>query len=133
MKSLFKSKLLLSQISSQLRLFSSTQQKLKVLFCVPPKGSAQTENLIAQIPDAMSKYVADYKFIKDMADYDKLSAEDKRADCVVVQLGTTTANPVLKAQMAGNIHLKWVHSLSSGIDGYVSVPEFRESEIVGSV
>ena len=31
--------------------------------------------------------------------------------------------------MAGNPHLKWVHSLSSGIDGYVSVPEFRESEI----
>ena len=31
--------------------------------------------------------------------------------------------------MVGNPHLKWVHSLSSGIDGYVSVPEFRDSEI----
>lgn len=58
-----------------------------------------------------------------------MSDDDKKVDCIVVQLGTTSSGPVIKAQMAENPNLKWVHSLSSGIDGYVAIPEFRDSEI----
>lgn len=39
------------------------------------------------------------------------------------------SGPVLKDQAVNNPNLKWVHSLSAGIDGYVAIQEFRESEI----
>ena len=64
-----------------------------------------------------------------MDEYAALAEEDKKVDALVVQLGTTCAGPVIKAQMASNPGLKWVHSLSAGIDGYVAVEEFRDSEI----
>lgn len=65
-----------------------------------------------------------------MDEYAALEADKKSSyDCVVVQLGTTCAGPVLKDQTVNNKNLKWVHSLSAGIDGYVAVPEFRESPI----
>lgn len=64
-----------------------------------------------------------------MDEYAALTDAEKKPDCVVVMLGTTTAGPVLKDQMAINPGLKWVHSLSAGIDGYVAVPEFRDSNI----
>jgi len=44
-------------------------------------------------------------------------------------LGTTVAAPVLKDQTVNSKQLKWVHSLSAGVDGYVAVQEFRESDI----
>ena len=105
------------------------QSTKKVLFCVGAKGPAQTESLIARIPEQMAKYVSSYKCVKDMDEYAALSEEDKNVDIVVVQLGTTCSGPVLKDQVINNANLKWVHSLSAGIDGYVAVQEFRESEI----
>ena len=45
----------------------------------------------------MAKYVEKYTYVQDVADYEKLSAEDKKVDCIVVQLGTTCAGPVIKA------------------------------------
>jgi phosphoglycerate dehydrogenase-like enzyme len=101
----------------------------RVLFCVPPKGPAQTESLIGRIPETMAKFVSSYKTVKDMDEYAALSDEDKNVDILVVQLGTTCSGPVLKEQVVNNSNLKWVHSLSAGIDGYVAVQEFRESEI----
>lgn len=77
----------------------------------------------------MTKYVSSYKTVKDMDEYAALSDEDKNVDIVVVQLGTTCSGPVLKEQVLNNSNLKWVHSLSAGIDGYVAVPEFRDSNI----
>ena len=77
----------------------------------------------------MTKYVSSYKTVKDMDEYAALSDEDKAVDIVVVQLGTTCSGPVLKEQVLNNSNLKWVHSLSAGIDGYVAVPEFRDSNI----
>lgn len=104
-------------------------QKFKALFCVPPKGSAQTEGLIAKVPEQMAKYISSYKFVKDMDEYAALADEDKKVEIVVVQLGTTCSGGVLKDQTVNNPNLKWVHSLSAGIDGYVAVQEFRDSEI----
>jgi len=77
----------------------------------------------------MTKYVSSYKTVKDMDEYAALSDEDKAVDIVVVQLGTTCSGPVLKEQVLNNSNLKWVHSLSAGIDGYVAVQEFRDSNI----
>lgn len=77
----------------------------------------------------MSKYVSSYKLVKDMDEYAALTAEEKNIDILVVQLGTTCSGPVIKDQVVNNSNLKWVHSLSAGIDGYVAVPEFKESEI----
>lgn len=54
------------------------ETKYKALFCVPPKGPAQTEGLIAKIPDAMGKYISSYKFVKDMDEYAALSDDDKK-------------------------------------------------------
>lgn len=101
----------------------------RLLFCVPPKGPAQTEGLISKIPEIMAKYVASYKTVKDMDEYAALSDDEKQPDIIIVQLGTTCSGPVLKEQVTNNKNLKWVHSLSAGIDGYVAVQEFRESEI----
>ena len=36
---------------------------------------------------------------------------------------------MLQHQTVNNANLKWVHSLSAGIDGYVAVAEFRDSPI----
>jgi phosphoglycerate dehydrogenase-like enzyme len=36
---------------------------------------------------------------------------------------------VLEKQIAQNKNLKWVHSISAGIDGYVAVKSFKESPI----
>jgi len=77
----------------------------------------------------MAKYVSSHKIVKDMDEYAALSEEDKMVDIVVVQLGTTCSGPILKDQCVNNKNLKWVHSLSAGIDGYVAVQEFRESDI----
>ena len=99
----------------------------KVLFCVSPKGPQQTQGLISKIPEAMTKYVSSYHLVKDMDEYAALA--DKDFDLIVVQLGTTCSGPVLKDQVVNNKNLKWVHSLSAGIDGYVAVQEFRESAI----
>jgi phosphoglycerate dehydrogenase-like enzyme len=104
-------------------------QKVKVIFCVPEKGPEQTESLIARIPEVMAKYVTSYKTVRNLAEYEGLAADDKNVDVVVVQLGTSVSGPVLKDQSVNNKNLKWVHSLSAGIDGYVAVQEFRESEI----
>ena len=75
----------------------------------------------------MEKYVESQTFVKDIDEYNALN--DKNFDTVVVQLGTTCAGGVLKDQTLNNNSLKWVHSLSVGIDGYVAIPEFRESPI----
>ena len=101
-----------------------------MLICVPPKGPTQTQQLLDQIPEALEKHVQKYTFVQDVAEYEKMAEADRKAvDCIVVQLGTTCAGPVIKAQLAENANLKWVHSLSSGIDGYVAVEEFRDSDI----
>jgi len=36
---------------------------------------------------------------------------------------------VLEKQISQNKNLKWVHSISAGIDGYVAVKSFKESPI----
>jgi len=78
----------------------------------------------------MGKHVESYKMVKDMDEYNALSADEKYTfDVVVVQLGTTCSGGVLKDQVTGSKQLKWVNSLSAGIDGYVAVQEFRDSDI----
>ena len=77
----------------------------------------------------MEKHVTSYKTVRNIKEYEDLEANDKQVDVVVVQLGTTVSGPVLKDQVVNNPNLKWVHSLSAGIDGYVAVQEFRESPI----
>ena len=88
---------------------------------MPEKGPEQTESLIARIPEIMEKHVTSYKTVRNIKEYEDLEANDKQVDVVVVQLGTTVSGPVLKDQVVNNPNLKWVHSLSAGIDGYVAV------------
>lgn len=104
------------------------QTKLRVLFCVGPKGPAVVQGLINRVPERLDAHIAHYDFVKDEAEYNAL-ADKYSYDINVVMLGTTVAGPVLKDQTVNSKQLKWVHSLSAGVDGYVAVPEFRESEI----
>ena len=46
-----------------------------------------------------------------------------------MQLYAPHAAPILKDQVTNNVNLKWVHTLSSGIDGFVAVEEFKNSPI----
>ena len=102
--------------------------KLRVLFCVGPKGPSKTQSLIDMVKDRVAAHVEGYDFVQDQGQYDAL-ADKYSYDIVVVQLGTTISGPVLKDQTVNSKRFKWVHSLSAGIDGYVAVQEFRDSEI----
>ena len=63
-------------------------------------------------------------------EYDALAADKKSSvSIIVVQLGVPYVGAVLKDQVTTNQNLKWVHTLSSGIDGFVAVEEFKNSEI----
>lgn len=69
----------------------------KVLFCVPPKGPAHTQNLLKTIQPTLDKYIGHMKFVKDMDEYAALTDDEKKSfDINVVQLGTTCAGGVLK-------------------------------------
>lgn len=104
--------------------------KKKLLICVPAKGSAQTEKLLAGIKDSFDKYISAHKFVSNVEEYEALPADEKYTfDIVMVQLGTTCAGPVIKDQTINSKQFKWVHSLSAGIDGYVAVQEFKNSDI----
>lgn len=56
--------------------------------------------------------------------------EDKRYefDMIAVQMGTI-APEILDDQVQKSKKLAWVHSISAGIDGYVSKPAFANSDI----
>ena len=71
----------------------------RLLFCVPPKGPAHTQNLLKLIQPTLDKHVGSMKFVKDMEEYAGLPEEDKKADIVIVQLGTTCAGGVIKDQV----------------------------------
>lgn len=59
-----------------------------------------------------------------------MAAEKKNSfQIIVLQLYVPFAGAVLKDQVANNKNLCWVHTLSSGIDGFVAVEEFKNSEI----
>jgi len=102
--------------------------QLNILFCVNPKGPEQTQRLLKNIQGTLDSLSGTISFVKDMEEYGAL-AEKHVYDIVVVQLGTTCSGPVLKDQTINSTKLKWVHSLSAGVDGYVAVPEFRDSAI----
>lgn len=93
-----------------------------------PKGPAVVQGLIARVPERLSAHVDHYDFVKDETEYNAL-ADKYSYDINVVMLGTTISGPVLKDQSINSKQLKWVHSLSAGIDGYVAVSEFRDSAI----
>ena len=93
-----------------------------------PKGPGVVQELVNRVPERVAAHVSHYDFVKDESEYNAL--ENKHSyDINVVMLGTTISGPVLKDQSIHSKQLKWVHSLSAGIDGYVAVPEFRDSEI----
>ena len=48
------------------------ESKLRVLFCVGPKGSAKTQSLIDMVADRVNAHVEAYDFVKDQAEYDAL-------------------------------------------------------------
>lgn len=101
-----------------------------MLVCVPPKGPSQTETLLEFIKDGMTKNISSHKFISSMDEYNAIPADEKYTfDIMMVQLGTTCAGGAIKDQVLNSKTFKWVHSLSSGIDGYVAVQEFKDSDI----
>ena len=51
--------------------------KYNVLFCVPPKGPEQTQNLVSKIQPTMDKYVSEVVYVKTLDEYNALSAEKK--------------------------------------------------------
>jgi phosphoglycerate dehydrogenase-like enzyme len=103
-------------------------KKINMLFCVGPKGPAHNQRLLENIKDSLTKYVQRIEFVKDIDEYNALN-DKYDFDVNVVQLGTTCAGPVLKDQTINSKNLRWVHSLSAGIDGYLAVEEFRNSPI----
>jgi phosphoglycerate dehydrogenase-like enzyme len=55
-------------------------------------------------------------------------AERKSYDAILVQMGSI-APDVIDDQVKNNKNLKWVHSISAGVDGYVAKESFRNSDI----
>jgi phosphoglycerate dehydrogenase-like enzyme len=107
---------------------------LNILFCVPDKWF--NEGSIFYWPDLKAGIQADLekhcKFsetVSTLEQYDSLTEEVRASfDILVVQMGSI-APDVIDRQMNQNKNLKWVHSISAGIDGYVAVKSFKDSEI----
>jgi len=51
--------------------------KYNVLFCVPAKGPAQTQGLVAKIQPAMDKYVQETVYVQTIEEYNALAPEKK--------------------------------------------------------
>lgn len=78
----------------------------------------------------MEKYVNEHVYVSTIDEYNALAPESKTGFAIiVVQLGVPFAGAVLKDQVANDANLKWVHTLSSGIDGFVAVEEFKNSPV----
>ena len=106
-------------------------EKYRVLFCVPPTfnnpGVYYWPDLLVVIKQDLDTFVSHHDTVKTMEEYDALV--DKTAyDIIAVQMGSI-APQVIEHQILNNPNLKWVHSLSAGIDGYVAKQVFRDSPI----
>ena len=81
------------------------------------------------IKGTVDKYIGESQVVATMEEYEALTDEQKQSyDNICVQMGTI-APKVLEHQVSFNKNLKWVHSISAGIDGYVAVKSFRDSPI----
>lgn len=77
----------------------------------------------------MDQYVGWYKIIETMEEYGALTEAEKKVDCIVVMGGKSCVTELLRAQLTDNTNLKFVHSLSAGIEPYIAGEEFRNSAI----
>ena len=110
------------------------EMSLNILFCVPDKWF--TEGTIFYWPDLKAGIQADLdkhskisETVATVEQYEALSLEVRQSfDILVVQMGSI-APTIIDRQMQENKNLKWVHSISAGIDGYVAVQAFRDSDI----
>ena len=101
-------------------------QKLNMIFVMPPtflkEGTIYyIHDLLAVIQPALDKYVNQpITMVSSMDEYWALE-EDKRYsfDMVAVQMGSI-APDVLEDQVKQSKKLQWVHSVSAGLDGYLS-------------
>lgn len=102
-------------------------KQIKVLFLVPPKGPKETQYLLSKIPESMGKYVSHSAFVSSWEEYQKLDFVD--FDAIFVQMAITCADKVLTHQCTYNKALKWVHSLHVGVDGYCTIPAFKDHAV----
>lgn len=84
--------------------------------------------LCGTIKASLDKYTSHYSVVKTKEEYLKL--EDKHTYDVMAIWGVSPfAGAVVIDQIENNKVLKYVHSLSTGVDGYCSIKSFRDSLI----
>ena len=104
------------------------------MFCTIPlfkeKGRIfYLPDLIAGVQADLDKHVESYDCVFNLEEYNALPEDKKYSyDIIIVQMGPI-APSVLDDQTVNNKNLKWVHSLSAGIDGYVAKEAVKNSPI----
>ena len=110
-------------------------KKVDLLVIVPPAWRAsgtifEIGPLLDTIKDALDECVNSYDVVSSMDEYMALP-EEKRLSYEVIapQIGPI-APAIIKDQVANNKNLKWLQSLGAGVDGFVAIDSFRESDVV---
>ena len=100
----------------------TTKSTTRILFAVQPYVDIM--GLCARMKTPLSD---EYDICKSIEDYNSLT--DKYSyDLMVVLYGGFVLD-ILNDQAKNSQRLKWVHSVSAGIDAYVSAADFRASPI----
>ena len=98
--------------------------KVKLMFIVLP--SWDMNHLTSVIKPALDKYTSEYFVVKSKEEY--YACKDRHTYTTIAVWGLPGfSKEVINDQMENNKVLKWVHSLSVGVDEHCSIKKFRES------
>ena len=110
-------------------------KKINLLVIIPPAWRVvgtifEIGPLLDTIKDALDQCVNTYDVVSSLDEY-KALPEEKRLSYEVIapQIGPI-APAIITDQVTNNKNLKWVQSLGAGIDGFVAIDAFRESDVV---
>jgi hypothetical protein len=88
--------------------------------------------LLAHKKPSLDAYVSSYDIVTSMDEYMALSQEKKTSnDAELIKMGAPHP-PLIYVDLvtANKNNLKFVHSLTSGVDGYLAKQAFKDSSVV---
>ena len=87
-------------------------------------------HLTGRIKNTLEKNTTSYKIVKSREEYFSLAESERYSFDVLAVWGLPGfAKDLVVDQMENRKQLKWLHSLSVGVDEYCSVQKFRESDV----
>jgi hypothetical protein len=104
-----------------------SSQDFRILIVAPGGGAggASFETMLNKLKPHI-KHASHFDLVQSQEQYLQL-ADCYSYDLLVVQFGGPFMHQVLNAQALESKRLKWVHSLTAGIDAYVPATDFVKS------